>query len=199
MMMFNRSYNKNIFKISDEFKTFIRSYDFPGNIRELKNILERAFVFCDGTTLHLHHLSDEYISWVSNNLKNSAGISCLTGGDIEKSYNEKNAIIKTIEQCKGNKTKAAEILKIDKTTLWRKIKKHRLDHLLKNSLMINNDLHGKMQEKDIIAQTLKITNNNKAKAAKILNMDRTTLWRKLKKYFGCILSILNFADNLFLL
>ena len=51
---------KNISSISDDVIRFFMSYDFPGNIRELENLLEHAFVLCRGTEISVEHLPKEF-------------------------------------------------------------------------------------------------------------------------------------------
>ncbi len=105
----NIVHNKKITGISKEALSILLSYDFPGNIRELRNILEYAYIFCDSDEIKLEHLP-EYIKHKKNDFK-------------EDNFDEKTQILKTLEETHWNKKLAAEKLGINRTTLWRKMKK----------------------------------------------------------------------------
>jgi len=193
---FNDKYKKNILHISNDFLYFLMSYEFPGNIRELKNIMERAIIFCNDSTLHVENMATEYIDIFNKTFndeksKNASlrNRNILVTETIEKntreSFVESNIIISAIEKCGGNKAMAARMLKIDKTTLWRKIKKYGLDHLLNASLLKRKSLMPQdynEDEKRTIMEAMNRSDNVISKASKMLNIDRTTLWRKLRKY-----------------
>jgi len=198
--IFNNKYNKNIIRLSDEAFCFLKAYDFPGNIRELKNMLERAVIFCDGAKVEIQHFANEYISLFQkmkkidiNDLKAQLEIkeSVEDETGVSKS-GEKESLIKALKSCNNNRSEAAKTLNISKATLWRKIKKYDLDHLFEklhknDSAEVLKNLDAtlsnveKNEKKEIIA-SLQKTSGNKTKAAEILNIDRITLWRKMKKY-----------------
>ncbi|GHU22341.1 acetoacetate metabolism regulatory protein AtoC [Spirochaetia bacterium] len=92
----------------------LEAYSFPGNIRELENILERAFLYCEGTIIRADVLGDLV-------LQNAAEPD---GSSLETI--EKNAIRNALDQCKGNRTKAAEMLGISRKTILNKIKAYQL-------------------------------------------------------------------------
>lgn len=95
-------YSKKIKGISPEAMRFLLSYDFPGNVRELENIIERSVITCTKSYLELD--MDVYKS-------------------SEKQQEEEKVKIKRVlEQARGNRTLAAKLLGIHRTTLWRKIK-----------------------------------------------------------------------------
>lgn len=192
---FNAKYHKNIKCVSDEVYRFFRSYSFPGNIRELKNIIERAFVFCNDETIKLQYLSPEYRTLfkgiLNDNFKKSATLcntehmsSANVISDIKNV--EKEIIIETIKKCHGNKTMAARALKMDKSTLWRKMKKMGLDHMMSQFDACGKDHRTGHEEPDMekekLMDALEKTHNNKSEAAKLLGINRITFWRKLKKF-----------------
>ena len=137
---FNEKYNKNIDCVSEEVSRFFKLYDFPGNIRELKNMIEHAFVFCNGEILQMQHLPSEYKSIADNifnqNVKNKIVLHNDKSKKVKSEKSKKETVIivedekeilcRTLEKCDGNKTHAAKELNIDRTTLWRKLKKYRL-------------------------------------------------------------------------
>jgi two-component system NtrC family response regulator len=113
---FSQKLNKNIQKISDDFFSVLLNYPFPGNIRELRNIVERAVILSDSGYLTAELLPKEV--WGAS--KESASSEKLD--DVEK-----NHILKVLESAGGNKTRAAEILGIGLTTLYRKLQSYGLE------------------------------------------------------------------------
>ncbi|MBU0484507.1 MAG: sigma-54 dependent transcriptional regulator [Proteobacteria bacterium] len=95
----------------------LQDYDFPGNVRELENIVERAVVLTRSETIEFEHLPEMAVHTFR---QNKGGLPSLD--EQERSYIEL-----VLEQTQGNKTKAAEILGIDRVSLWRKLKKYLLD------------------------------------------------------------------------
>ena len=106
--------------ISPETMRILETYDWPGNVRELRNVIESAAAVCDG---------DRSSRATSCSSSRGAAIPPmeklpLAGKTLESI--EKNAIQQTLEQCGGNKTKAAKQLGISPSTLYEKVKKYKL-------------------------------------------------------------------------
>jgi transcriptional regulator with PAS, ATPase and Fis domain len=114
---FNARYNKSIQGVSMKAENALLSYDFPGNIRELENILEHAFVFCQDSMIELSHLPQRFHEY-----RNLHTISGSDFASIEKAYLE-SVLVET----GGSKIRAAKRLGIHKATLFRKIKKLRVN------------------------------------------------------------------------
>jgi DNA-binding NtrC family response regulator len=113
-------FNKQINSISDKALELLRNYSWPGNIRELKNVIRRAVLFSDKEIIkpaHIEFFKDEDASFIQKPEKPS---------NVSLAEMEKETIKQTLHTSKGNKTKAASILKISYTTLLRKIKQHNL-------------------------------------------------------------------------
>ena len=110
----NLRQGKQILEVDQKVLRSFMSYKFPGNIRELENIIEHAFVLCSGDTIKLHHLP-EFLG-----LAYSSG----TNGDTDP---VKAAQIKLISDAlmrnNNNRTAAARELGIHKSTLFRRVKK----------------------------------------------------------------------------
>ncbi len=114
---YSKSSGKNVNNITPEAMSMLQNYDFPGNVRELENIIERAIVLCQGDTIGVEHLPD--IDVVTFRPKKGRWPSLE---DQEREY-----ILWVLEHTAWNKTKAAEVLGIDRVSLWRKIKKYELE------------------------------------------------------------------------
>ena len=109
--------NKNV---SPEALRRLQDYDYPGNARELENIIERALALCDDSEIQVRHLpSDLYSSQHFH-------LPTIHTGRPSKSLeeNEREYILSILKSVDGNKTKAAKIIGIDRVSLWRKLKKY---------------------------------------------------------------------------
>ena len=113
--------SKGVQKISDEVMDILMAYEFPGNVRELENIIERAVALCEGDTVQPNHLPPD-LQQFTLRVHRPRQREFLTLEDQEKEY-----ISWVLRKTKGNKTKAAEILGIDRVSLWRKLKKYKLE------------------------------------------------------------------------
>lgn len=97
-------------------------YDFPGNIRELENILERALIYSDGPRLIAENI-DLHRPGAAEALAHPPSGS--SSGSLENL--EKNAIRETLARYRGNRTKAAKELGVSRKTILNKIKAYELD------------------------------------------------------------------------
>jgi transcriptional regulator of acetoin/glycerol metabolism len=88
------------------------SHNYPGNVRELDNIIEHGCVLCHGSLITEEHLPD----WVLPPIENQEGALSLE--EVEKQF-----IISILKKNNWNRLTTAKELKIHKTTLYRKIKK----------------------------------------------------------------------------
>jgi len=124
-----REFGKPVESISDEAMERISSYDFPGNVRELENVIERAVVLCDGPAITPEHLPRRLQKKNSLLAEQKTEDHFLSLKELEQQY------IRDVLQLTGNnKTRAAKILGIDRVSLWRKIRKYGLEEspLLQN-------------------------------------------------------------------
>ena len=96
-------------------------YDFPGNVRELANLIERGVALARGTSLELAHLPESLREL-------SVRVATPVGGELPTlERNEAAHIARVLEYTGGNRNQAAEILGIDRVSLWRRIKRYSLE------------------------------------------------------------------------
>lgn len=111
---FNRLQGKDIAGVSVEAMARLMEHDFPGNVRELENIVEQAFVLCRGGIIELHHLPPE--------LRPAAASATDGLGPMSLQVMEKLMITEILRRHSGNRKRAAGDLGINASTLYRKIK-----------------------------------------------------------------------------
>jgi len=109
-----QSMNKNVTDFSPQALEMIGGYDWPGNIREVRNVVERAMVVAKGNQIQIEDLSFPFPSQSMS----------LVGESLEDV--EKNHIEKILNLTKGNIAQAAEILKLSRLTIYNKIEKYHL-------------------------------------------------------------------------
>ena len=112
---------KSIKGFSDEAMEVLMNYEYPGNIRELENIVERAVVLCNEEEILVKHLPQE-LGQYSLKVYRKPGHRFPTLEENEVEY-----VSWVLKQVDGNKTRAAEILGIDRVSLWRKLKRWGFD------------------------------------------------------------------------
>lgn len=99
----------------------LKAYEYPGNIRELENIIQRVLITCQEDVLEPHHLSADL-----------GDITISTLSPKEQAWpsleeHEKQYILDVLDEVEGKRSKAAKILGIDRVSLWRKIKRYELE------------------------------------------------------------------------
>jgi PAS domain S-box-containing protein len=115
----NRYYNKNIVGISPSAKDMLINYLWPGNIRELENAIEHAFVLATGALLEVKDLPPEIRHATKNGIPPPPPERDLA--------TEEENIKRALLAAKGNRNKAAEILGMHRTSLWRMMREFRID------------------------------------------------------------------------
>jgi PAS domain S-box-containing protein len=113
---FNLIRGKTIQGAAPEVLACLRDYPFPGNVRELKNIIEYAFISCQGPLIGMEHLSSDVLN----------GISVAPGRPTEDRSPEAQKIREVLRSQGGNHIKTARALGISRTTLWRRLKRYHL-------------------------------------------------------------------------
>ena len=110
---FNALQKKDITGVSDEAMSVLMAYDYPGNIRELANIIERAFILCKAGVIEKKHLPESLFAARPEKTSGEA----TTLHDVESEY-----LIKALKQNQWNRPQTARQLGMHKSTLYRKIK-----------------------------------------------------------------------------
>ena len=118
LVKFNLKTGKNLSGVSEEVIAFLMRYGFPGNVRELENIIEHAFVMCKSEIIELRHLPLELVERSKE--------AFLEENKVDRPLQkaEAESIRKVLERNRGNRLRTARELGIDRSTLWRKIKRY---------------------------------------------------------------------------
>lgn len=116
--LFNKKFNKDIKQFSSEAFDILMDYNWPGNIRELENVIEHCFILCSGNIIQVECLPKRL-------REQKFKSKTLTNSNPKKGFKdaEKELIISVLEKNNNNRTKAAKDLNINPSTLWRKMKK----------------------------------------------------------------------------
>jgi len=109
---YSRKYNKPKLKLSNSALQKLRDYSWPGNVRELKHSMERAVIMGESTLLG----PDDLLLFDRNEF---AGNHSFRLDDVER-----QTIVRVVDKCRGNHSKAAQMLDISRTTLYAKLKKY---------------------------------------------------------------------------
>jgi transcriptional regulator with PAS, ATPase and Fis domain len=119
---FSSQMGKNRFRISNEALDLMMKYDWPGNIRELQNIVERCVILASGQEITEDLLPNEIKS--QNNLVGSSIVLPEEGISLEEV--EKNLIMQALERTDQNQTNAAKLLGITRHTLIYRMEKYNI-------------------------------------------------------------------------
>lgn len=134
---FNRRFNRNIREIDRQAQFILTNYSYPGNVRELENILEHAVIMADDDVIRVSSLPDYLQSIKRPMLALPEGIEeavempaheAETGAPeyMTLAEMEKRLITETLMKCEGNQTLASDKLGISRSTLWRKMKEYNI-------------------------------------------------------------------------
>ena len=131
LLFFAESLRRKLTTVSDQAMLALAEYSWPGNVRELRHIIERACVLCTGSTLLLEHLPAE-VALRAPQGEEEVGIGSevlqpvartATRFEISAISSEKDTLLAALARVSGNKAKAARILGMDRSTLYRKMKR----------------------------------------------------------------------------
>lgn len=147
VLKFEKEERKVIQKIEPAAQMALATYNYPGNVRELENIVEHAVVLSENGTIRLEDLPEElnYSATPKELLPAPGGNSAATLPEIPERTEpreiasespdriltldemEKRYILRALDICRGNKTEVADRLGISRATLWRKLKDHKIE------------------------------------------------------------------------
>lgn len=118
----NLELQRNVQHISAQAKDLLLQYDWPGNLRELKNVIKRMVLLTPSDTADVDSLPEEMIISISQSPKpNTSDLKAIN------EVNEKAVIIETLIKVKYNKSKAAKLLNIDRKTLYSKMERYDIE------------------------------------------------------------------------
>lgn len=121
MRQFNAEHGKRIDAVSSAALAILMRYSYPGNVRELQNIIQHGVVLCQGNRIDVNDLPLE-LQEVENQGSTAKGASTVR--PLREA--EAETIVKTLHEQKGHRGKTAAALGIDKSTLWRKMKAYNI-------------------------------------------------------------------------
>lgn len=115
----NNELDRSVKRLSPELIEVFKKYDWPGNLRELRNVIKRSVLLSKGNEIGVELLPEEMISRAHKSNPNDLKL-------VQES-SERELIQNALVQTKYNKTKAAQLLNIDRKTLYSKMEKYQLD------------------------------------------------------------------------
>lgn len=122
----NEELGRNVEELDEEVWSVFSAYDWPGNLRELKNVVKRMVLLTADSTAKVSALPEEMVLSMKN--ASNEGSYDISGDDL-KSKNEaheRQLIIDVLQKVKYNKSKAAQLLNIDRKTLYNKLDKYQI-------------------------------------------------------------------------
>lgn len=131
MKRFSRAHSRSITGITDEAMAVLKRYRWPGNIRELENVIERAFIVENSERITLPSLPENLIAKAKENMGPAQAAQVSVGGQMDydsfKEQAEKEFIISALRANKGRINKTVAEANIPKNTLLRKIKRYEIN------------------------------------------------------------------------
>jgi PAS domain S-box-containing protein len=120
--LFNKKFRKKVVHCSVPAFDILSEYHWPGNIRELENVIEHCFVLCNSDTIQTEHLPKRM-----RELGKKSGPKRYTAQATNLREAESQVIMSTLEKFNGNRSHTAKALNMHSTTLWRKMKKFNIE------------------------------------------------------------------------
>jgi DNA-binding NtrC family response regulator len=122
---YSREMRKPDKTLSKEALALLEKYHWPGNVRELENTIERAVILAESRKITPEHLAIRLRQTEEIQLRDGAGLKEI--GAHAQMQAERGAILRVLKEVRGNKRKAAQVLRIDYTTLFDKLKKYGIE------------------------------------------------------------------------
>jgi len=118
MQKYGEAMNNKDVRIHPEVMAKFQDYQWPGNVRELENAIEHALIVSGGEEVRMEHISPKF------QRNGQVQAESLMSSNKPLSEIEKQYILRVLDNCKGNKKKAAEVLEISRTTLISRLKQY---------------------------------------------------------------------------
>jgi len=118
MKKFSKESNRHVTRLEPEALDLLMRYEWPGNVRQLENIIERAFALGEGDMICVYDLPSE--------IRDMDRQMTISNANLNLVENEKVLIRRALQQANGNKAEAAQLLGINITTVYRKMEKYRI-------------------------------------------------------------------------
>jgi two-component system response regulator AtoC len=122
LQQFRKKYDKNVVGLHADTVKIFQNYNWPGNIRELRNCVERAVVICDKGTILPEHLPDRFLKIEPGPSRPAGAVSLIEKMDDYRKNYTRNVIVEALRKTKGNRIEAANLLKISRKTLYNRMK-----------------------------------------------------------------------------
>lgn len=123
----NRELGRTVKRFSDEVMTLFKQYDWPGNLRELRNVIKRAVLLTTGEEVTMQAIPIEMVEGVRNAVVDKTKSEPIYDLKVLQEAQEREMIMKTLQEVRYNKSKAARILNIDRKTLYLKMEKYGIE------------------------------------------------------------------------
>lgn len=120
---FEKIYQKHVVSVDRQVESLLLRHPWPGNIRQLQHTIEHAFVLCRETVIKVDNLPADFVQ----NAHSLVPPSVVNKPMAHSDESEKGKILEALTKAGGNKAKAARLLNIDRSTLYRKIDRYRLE------------------------------------------------------------------------
>ena len=114
----NKELDKHLIGFDAKASQALLSYHWPGNLRQMKNIVKRATLLAQGSFITLLELGTDLLDTTT---------TCTTSMSLRNEETEKEHILEALRQTGNNKSKAAQLLNIDRKTLYNKLKLYNID------------------------------------------------------------------------
>ena len=126
--------------ISSEARAWLAAHSWPGNVREMRNVMQRAVALCTGDTIEVHHLAPELaFEAPPPTTRRAASAPLRDAARSAADAVERQRIAETMERCGGNQTRAAKLLGISRRTLVTRLSEYGFARPLKGATEVGDD------------------------------------------------------------